>query len=172
MKNKNCDCRTTFPSATADNGVLDIKNRKNVPGGCEDQFPDVVVKFEDQSEDIDVNLEDKSEALNITMGDVGTTIIERHNYIRKATTEVWNSQPDLISEKDALYVYTDYYKKVDEETGEITYSNGLKIGDGTSYLIDMPFITGITQEDIDFWNKKWRGFLDPGFNENLVFTTH
>lgn len=173
MKNKDCDCRTTFPSATADNGILDIKNRKSVPGTCcEDPFPDVIVKFEDQTENIDVSFEDQSEEINVTMADVGTTLVQNTTDVRKGETSFWNNQPGLTSEKNVLYIYTDYYRKENEETGEVSYAPGLKIGDGSAYLIDLPFITGITQDDIDNWNRKWRGYLDPGFNENLVFTTH
>jgi len=55
--------------------------------------------------------------------------------VYRNTTEGWDSQPSLIAQKNAFYIYTDY---ADGATG-------IKIGDGSSYLIDMPFIEGGTQ---------------------------
>lgn len=54
--------------------------------------------------------------------------------IQYGTTEHWNSQRDLVTEKGMLYVYSDYSKTSDGKN-----IAGIKIGDGTSYLIDMPF---------------------------------
>jgi len=48
----------------------------------------------------------------------------------------WDSQPDLIAEKNTIYVYTDYYSK--EEEGTIIAVPAIKIGDGQTYLIDLP----------------------------------
>ena len=58
------------------------------------------------------------------------------------TTEQWNSQRDLIAARNTLYVYTDHERE-EMPDGAVTLYPGVKIGDGTSYLIDMPFsITG------------------------------
>lgn len=54
--------------------------------------------------------------------------------IQYGTTEHWNSQRDLVTEKSMIYVYSDYSKTSDGKN-----IAGIKIGDGTSYLIDMPF---------------------------------
>lgn len=93
------------------------------------------------------------------------------------TTEYWNSRPQMIAKKGYLYVYSDY-KQVDNEDVA-----GIKAGDGTSYLIDMPFIDKpldvhiadtikhITSEERDFWNNKVRCFIDPDNEQNIVFTT-
>lgn len=90
-------------------------------------------------------------------GAVGTVKIYR------ATTEDWDSQTTLVSEADAIYIYTDHDTYDDEDLPAI------KIGDGTSFLIDMPFITDHTSELLNhladgdihvtiqektFWNNK------------------
>jgi hypothetical protein len=93
------------------------------------------------------------------------------------TSEYWNSHPQLIAKKGYLYVYSDY-KLVDNEDVA-----GIKVGDGTSYLIDMPFIDKplddhiadtvkhITSQERTFWNNKVRCYIDPENEQNLVFTT-
>lgn len=93
------------------------------------------------------------------------------------TSEYWNSHPQLIAKRGYLYVYADY-KQSEEQTVA-----GIKAGDGTSYLIDMPFIDKplddhiadtvkhITSQERTFWNNKVRCFIDPENEYNLVFTT-
>ena len=83
----------------------------------------------------------------------------------------------MIAKRGYLYVYADY-KQSEEQTVA-----GIKAGDGTSYLIDMPFIDKplddhitdtvkhITSEERTFWNNKVRCFIDPENEYNLVFTT-
>lgn len=83
------------------------------------------------------------------------------------TTAGWNAKPDHIAKKDTIYVYTDY-KVVDNES-----IPNIKIGDGSSYLIDMPFLSdsGVTPEQIEFWNSKVSCFIDSEDEENLIFYT-
>jgi len=93
------------------------------------------------------------------------------------TTEFWNSRPQLVARKGYLYIYSNY-KQIDGENVP-----GMKAGDGTSYLIDMPFIdkpldihiadtiSHITSEERTFWNNKVRCFVDPEDEEILVFST-
>ncbi len=97
------------------------------------------------------------------------------------TVEGWGSQTGLIGEKNALYVYTDAL----EEDGKNIPN--FKIGDGTSYLIDSPFITAtvmeelnkhirdttvhVSQSDRDRWDNKVRTYRSSVDEENLVFTT-
>lgn len=53
--------------------------------------------------------------------------------IQADTKANWDAQQALVSEKDVLYIYTDY----------TTYNNqnipAFKVGDGLAYLIDLPF---------------------------------
>ena len=109
-----------------------------------------------------------------TLEDLGITIL------RIDTTTNWNLQRDLIAAYGTIYVYSDY-QNVD---GLLV--PGIKIGDGTSYLIDMPFIGSverdmllehiqdnvrhITVEERTFWNNKVDCFVSNEDSENLVFT--
>ena len=100
-------------------------------------------------------------------------------YIFVNTTEYWNSQPSLITIKDALYIYTDYEQ--DEEGNDVP---GIKVGDGLGYLIDAPFTSDpyydhirnqfihITPEERERWNNKVRCYIDVNDLEKLVFTTN
>jgi hypothetical protein len=92
-----------------------------------------------------------------------------------ATTDEWNEQPQLVSVKDAVYIYTDY-KTVDGKSVP-----GFKIGDGLAFLMDLPFVDAemqehlandvihITAEEREHWNNKVRCYLD---GEDLIFTTN
>jgi len=101
------------------------------------------------------------------------------NIVHSDTTANWNAQRDLIAKRGHIYTYTDY------KTINGVDIPGIKIGDGTSYLIDMPFVQGnstafdrhisdmsmhVTAEDRLFWNDKVTCFLSAGDAENLVFT--
>lgn len=105
--------------------------------------------------------------------------------IHYGTTEHWNSQPDLVGKKSHIYVYSDYAET--EIDGEMVVIPNIKIGDGSAFLIDNPFISKsvedildlhiddnsvhISETERDFWNKKVRCFIDPEDNENVIFTT-
>ena len=84
------------------------------------------------------------------------------------TTEAWNSNPGLVSVKDIVYVYTDH-TIVDGQAVP-----AIKIGDGVTYVVDLPFVggdTAITQDQIDFWNDKVSAIIDPDDPENLILYT-
>lgn len=97
------------------------------------------------------------------------------NNIYCDTTEYWNSHPELQSEKDAIYVYTDHQQMDDKDIP------GIKIGDGNAFVIDLPFIDDVyaahiansiihvTQEDKDIWNNNVTCFIDPIKGDKLVF---
>lgn len=104
------------------------------------------------------------------------------------TTENWNNQRDLITEKSVVYVYSDS-QFIEYEPGRQIPVAGIKIGDGTSYLIDMPFVTDtltftiinhvsntkvhITDAEREFWDNKISAYIDPNDPEALVFSkTH
>ncbi len=71
------------------------------------------------------------------------------------TKAEWDAEPQYMTVKDMIYVYTDYRQVEDPVSHEIKNIPAVKIGDGTSYLIDMPFTTiPITEEDIERWNNK------------------
>ncbi len=101
------------------------------------------------------------------------------------TKEEWNSNIHQLSEKNVLYIYTNY--KMIEQDGEEFLLPGLKVGDGTSYLIDLPFLNSgdnstinqqildhmnnrvihITAEQRSFWNNKLN-YQPQLINETLV----
>ena len=103
--------------------------------------------------------------------------------IQQNTTEGWNAQPNLKAKRNCIYVYTDH----------CTYNNknipAMKIGDGTSYLIDMPFVdehtaelyahinnntVHITAAEREFWNNKIRcdETATSVTGDTLVLTIH
>ena len=100
------------------------------------------------------------------------------------TTAQWNAQVSLIAEDKTIYIYTDY-KVIHTDGGDVNVP-AIKIGDGSSYLIDMPFINGdnssleqalaehtadsdihVTPAEKAFWNSKHKAFVDNG---QLIFT--
>lgn len=97
------------------------------------------------------------------------------------TTAYWNSKRTFIGIEHHIYIYSDY----DQYNGE--YIPAMKIADGSSYLIDQPFISlntselkkhtsnqviHITQAEREFWNNKVRcDDSEIVQNGNLIFTT-
>ena len=111
--------------------------------------------------------------------------ISQHNFVYYSkTTDEWNRTPLLLSEKNALYIYTDHKKTLNEKQEEV-YVPGLKLGDGKAYLIDLPFLNDSDSEyhflehihnkvihvdtnDRTFWDNKLNVEIQ---NENLILTT-
>lgn len=96
----------------------------------------------------------------------------------------WNAQSSLIAEEGAIYIYKDYSTISEgEDTKDVP---AIKIGDGTSYLIDMPIVNGdiadmllehinnavihVTSDDKTFWNNKSSAYLQPNTDETLVLS--
>lgn len=101
------------------------------------------------------------------------------------TSEAWNSSRNLVAKNGHIYIYSDY-NIIENDDGSETKIPGIKIGDGTSYLIDMPFVfTGTDRKDItahmndmekhvsvedrDNWNEKVKPEV---IGENLFFMTN
>ena len=111
-------------------------------------------------------------------GQSGYVTIE--DKIHTDTTANWNAQRDFVAENGHVYVYSDY------QTIDGVPVPGFKVGDGSSYLIDMPFagasdrasleehindnVRHITAEEREFWNNKVTCFISSGDNETVVFT--
>ena len=103
--------------------------------------------------------------------------ISTNSEVFYGTTEYWNKQPQFIPRKGCIYIYSDH---TTDTSG--TYLPGMKIGDGKSYLIDMPFmdklyaehiandIIHVSPEDRIFWNNKVTCLLDPLSENTLVIT--
>lgn len=101
------------------------------------------------------------------------------------TTEHWNLDVNRVAEKGVIYVYSDVATFTDEQGNEFPVA-GIKIGDGTSFLVDMPFVNDssaalvldhisntaihVTQEEKNLWNHKVSSFLASDDHENLVLS--
>ena len=118
------------------------------------------------------------------VGDIPLEDLGLHS-IYYDTKANWNAQASMISERGAFYIYSDYRTEVDE-VGNPTFYPGIKIGDGVSYLIDLPFMSDtaaielyehladetvhISQAERLFWNNKVSSYLDANDTENLVLS--
>lgn len=102
---------------------------------------------------------------------------KEQNLIFSNTTAGWAEQSSLIAKQGAIYIYTDYRRNEHNEP-----IAAFKIGDGTSYLIDMPFTDELIWDHIEnneihvssadrlFWNNKVRCYIDPNDGDKLIFT--
>ena len=145
---------------------------------------ELIVSLNDDTDELEVDLSD-STPLDVQLETPVTVVTERdynklkNKPIHTDTTANWNTQVSLIAEENHLYIYTDY-----QVVGGANIP-GIKIGDGTSYLIDLPFIDGnvtvlnnhindssihITEDERLFWNDKVTCFLSQGQEETLIFT--
>ena len=96
----------------------------------------------------------------------------------------WDRQTYLIAEKGHLYIYKD--AETAYINGKKVLYAGIKVGDGSSYLIDMPYVVYARDHDrlIDHihnyaihvgavdrvnWNDKVSASVSEG-NEELIFT--
>lgn len=99
------------------------------------------------------------------------------------TKEYWDSQLGMVGEKDAMYVYTNASQ---DSQGKNLPS--IKIGDGSAYLIDTPFIDSIMMEELTKhindteihvsaadrarWDNKVRVYSSAQVeDEQIIFTT-
>lgn len=103
---------------------------------------------------------------------------------RRDTTANWNLQLSFIPLRGEIIVYTDHHQ-VEDSQGNLINVPGLKIGDGSAYLIDLPFVGGdetseiitelrqhtgnttvhVTAENKTFWNNKLNCQVNSG---NLI----
>lgn len=116
---------------------------------------------------------------NISLSDLGLGAVYYD------TTANWNLQSDLITERGAIYIYSDY-TYIEDGAGNLIPIAGLKIGDGTSYLIDMPYeseasstmliehiadsTAHITDSERNKWNNKVTAFMDESQPDTLVLS--
>lgn len=91
----------------------------------------------------------------------------------------------MIAERNAIYVYTNH-SYLDDGNGNLTPVPAIKIGDGTSYLIDMAFVgqealsdwtshinnlqIHVSTNDRTNWNNKVSSFIDDNNDETLVLS--
>ncbi len=92
------------------------------------------------------------------------------------TKENWASQSILIPKKGTIYIYSNYKQDLSKDVA------GIKIGDGNSYLADLPFIDTlysqhienqdihVTIQDKNKWNEKVTIDESSVDSELLIFT--
>ena len=88
--------------------------------------------------------------------------------ILSKTSAEWRLNPNLVSAKDQIYVFSDARSYVNN-SGDTIYVPGIKIGDGTTYVMDLPFVN-VTPEQINFWNNKVTCYMDSIDTETLIFS--
>ena len=59
--------------------------------------------------------------------------------MKSDTTANWSSQPSFVPLNGELIIYTDYETRTDEH-GNTINAPGIKIGDGSTYGVDLPFV--------------------------------
>lgn len=103
----------------------------------------------------------------------------------EGNTAWWSTQTSLVSEKNAVYIYSDY-REEQQQDGSFKTVPGVKIGDGLAYVVDLPFIDNtedlnrhiqdtdihITADERLFWNNKVRCYVSDIENDNIIFTTN
>lgn len=158
------------PNTPTDMDIIEI------PPGSETEF----VMRKDVESELDENSTNPVQNKTITI--VINQLIDQIGHVPKIyfdTKENWAQQTSLVSEKDAIYIYTNNH--TDSQGNELASA---KIGDGMAYVVDLPFTDqGIYEHIYDttlhvtsaermFWNNKVRCYYsDVTKDENLIFTT-
>lgn len=118
---------------------------------------------------------------NMTGGDLGTYMLVTGRTTQTIdTTENWNRRTTYVPQEGQIIVYSDY-----AVIDGVNIPN-IKIGDGTTYVVDLPFVgddlrlavenhiadTGIhvTPEEKSFWNNKVTTDEIDLDNERLILT--
>lgn len=81
--------------------------------------------------------------------------------IRIKKTEEWNAETSYIPPFTQIVVYSDYSRETLDDGTVIDVPN-IKIGDGTTYIVDLPFIDAI--------DRTARGLLTEHINDRVVHT--
>lgn len=131
--------------------------------------------------EIPMQLQEKNKPINMTVSGnasatvtLGETTRIANRVVISHTKAEWAELHSLMSKKDIIYVYTDYRQEENPETHEIINIPRIKIGDGMTYVADLPFATmSITDDDIARWNNKsnLQVMVDEETN-SLVFYTN
>ena len=90
------------------------------------------------------------------------------------TTSYWNEKTNMVSQAGYIYIYSDYQTVI--VNGETYNVPAMKVGDGTSYLIDLPFIsndpsgTSVVSNTTAEWNANPLYMSEP--NVIYVYTDY
>lgn len=91
-----------------------------------------------------------AKSVNEAIGILEKAVEASSSKVYSNSTAGWDAQPALVSELNATYVYTDY-----DTTGG-TNIPAIKIGDGVTTVVMLPFATanGVTADKILAWDSK------------------
>lgn len=132
----------------------------------------IAAKFHSNGGTFQVKMKSSNQEINADFGEI--YVIQENSKIYYATTETWDSQPDYISQRGYIYIYSDW-----RTDGEGRTVAGIKIGDGETLLKNIPFdqqeviehmqdtVIHITQQEREFWNNKERSNV---VNGTIIFT--
>ena len=143
-------------------------------------------------EPIIYTVDENHTAPRIKIGDGQTYVVDlpfltansiENEYVKSGTKEYWATQRDFVPALNMIVVYTNAGEiENDDQTINIPR---IKIGDGNTYCIDLPFVDEhilnklenhindsnihVTPQEKNFWNNKINidNFL---LDENLIFT--
>ena len=137
------------------------------------------------------NCDEAHPFFRIKIGDGTTSVIDLpfiradcvHEKVISHTTAYWNENREFIAPAGVILIYTD--KDTIEKDGVEIEVPGFKVGDGSTYCVDLPFIDDyiwqvlnahientevhITQNERVKWNNKLN-CNDEVINETLIFT--
>ena len=110
-----------------------------------------------------------------TLENIVDDLVQHEAKVYYNTTEYFNNQPTLLSERGSIYIYSD------AKTFEGAALPRIKVGTGNAYLIDLHFIDDdivyqlahidtVSPEEKQKWNNKVTCYLDEDDTESLVFS--
>lgn len=117
--------------------------------------------------------------------DAVARLTEHFDNVYSDTESNWNRQLTLVSEKGAIYIFTNH-SYIEDQYGNIWPVPAIKIGDGNAYVVDLPFISDyllklllnhtnnsdihVSAQEKQFWNNKVTAFVDNSDPEKLVLS--
>lgn len=104
----------------------------------------IPVEFEEQSSRIPVIIPEREDVPSFFEDYIAQRGSCRIIY---KTTSEWDAEPTLVGYRGYLYVYLDADSYVDEH-GNTVYVPAIKLGDGETPLIDLPFMTAQTSQEV------------------------
>lgn len=121
-------------------------------------------------------LETNDAILKVDLGIM--TIVDGESKVHYGSTNYWNSQPEFVGLAGHVYIYSDH--KTDSLGNNLA---AIKVGDGRSFLISLPFIDKLYEQHIENgvihiseqerqnWNSKANVSIDSEDPTNLIITT-
>ena len=150
-----------------------VKTRIQLKNDTEENWNKTQGRFIPLKGEVIIYLTDDTHPFSrLKVGDGITSVVDlpfvSHDFqtqdIKYNTTEYWNTQNTYIPRAGEIIIYSDKYTIQYNNT---TYNQpSLKIGDGSAYLVDLPFLDQsfrnhinnsaihVSAADREFWNNK------------------